>query len=557
MRKKVTSGDLHVHAIAGSHVVTFGLDWPEARAGELQGFALHRTDHRSGRADWIDAQKRYRSTDPGTDRGQRVSTLQHPVQSFLWADYTAQPGVDYTYRVLALGGVPQALSTLAEAGVTVRTIDRTASGHAVHFNRGAVAAQEYARRFKNRPPEEVTNDRAFEWLSRGLFESLIQFIDGAQAGDALRVAIYEARHAGPLQALARARQRGVDVKIVFDAKENGDEDEPPFPREDNLGSLEEHGLLDAAVGRASNPSYIAHNKFIVLVRQGQPAAVWTGSTNWSSNGFFGQLNAGHEVWNADVAGRFLAYWELLKDDPQGEALRPMLGSDFAVPDAWPDGCTAIFSPQQLRNALDRYIDSTDGADAVLVTLAFSIDDRLAQRLQADSPGLRYVLMDGIKGNKKQVEKISAAVRDIRATEAGRVAIGAYLRGNALDQFLVERSNTLAKHVQFIHTKFMLVNPLGARPLVITGSANFSLASCTQNDENMLVVSGDEEVADIYLGEFMRSYSHYAFRDAVESARKAGRPFEAKPLNEDRSWAREYYGAGFRSRQRRYFAHAAP
>ena len=26
----------------------------------------------------------------------------------------------------------------------------------------------------------------------------------------------------------------------------------------------------------------APNKFVVLVRQGQPAAVWTGSTNWSS-----------------------------------------------------------------------------------------------------------------------------------------------------------------------------------------------------------------------------------------------------------------------------------
>ena len=159
----------------------------------------------------------------------------------------------------------------------------------------------------------------------------------------------------------------------------------------------------------------------------------------------------------------------------------MLSTDFAVPEAWPGGCTAVFSPQRLRNALDRYIASTDGADAVLVTLAFSIVTALAQNLKADSDGLRYVLMHGIKGNKKQVEKISAAVRDIRTTEAGRVAIGAYLRGNALDQFLVERSNTLAKHVQFIHTTCMLVNPLGTQPLVITGSANFSLASCTQEE----------------------------------------------------------------------------
>ena len=192
---------------------------------------------------------------------------------------------------------------------------------------------------------------------------------------------------------------------------------------------------------------------------------------------------------------------------------------------------------------------------MFVTLAFSLDDKLANSLKAESNGLRYVLMDGIKGNKNQVEKISAAVKDIRSTEAARVSIGAYLRGNALDQFLIERNNTLATHVQFIHTKFMLVDPLGAKPVVISGSANFSLASCTQNDENMLIVTGDKEVADIYLGEFMRSYSHYAFRDAVESARKANRPFVAKPLNEDCTWAQEHYRDGFRSRQRRYFAHS--
>src|SRR5689334_5579660 len=86
MRAKASDHGLHVQAIAGSHVVTFGLDWPQARAGELQGFALHRTNHRTGRADWIEAQKRYRSTDPGTARGEKVSTRQHPVQTFLWAD---------------------------------------------------------------------------------------------------------------------------------------------------------------------------------------------------------------------------------------------------------------------------------------------------------------------------------------------------------------------------------------------------------------------------------------------------------------------------------------
>jgi phosphatidylserine/phosphatidylglycerophosphate/cardiolipin synthase-like enzyme len=553
MRTMASMDGLHVHAIAGSHVVTFGFDWPGDRAGELQGFAIHRTDHATGRARWLDAQKRYQSTDPGTRKGELVSTLHHPVQSFLWADYTVDPGAIYTYRIMARGGMPDALTALAEVSVEIRTIARTGSGHVVHFNRGAVAAQEYARRFENRPPDDVPNGAALRWLSRGLLESFLAFVGTAQAGDALRVAIYEARYRPALEALAGARRRGVDVRIVYDAKENGDDDEPAFPREDNIDMLQETDLLDVAIAREQGTSNIAHNKFVVLVRDGGPAALWTGSTNWSENGFFGQLNVGHEIHDPETARQFLEYWERLALDPAAGPLRSDLSNSIAIPATWATGCTPVFSPRQQRDALDRYIAALDDAPVVLVTLAFSIDEKLGRALAAEGSGLRYVLMDGIKGNKAQVAKIRQAVKDVRASESGRVAIGAYLRGNALDQFLLERNNAMAKHVQFIHTKFMLVDPLGSAPLVISGSANFSVASCIGNDENMLVIAGDTEVADIYLGEFMRSYSHYVFRDAINAARLAGRPFQPKPLSEDRTWAAEHYGDGFRSRQRRYFA----
>lgn len=554
MRIRATSADgaLTVHAIAGSHVVTFGLDWPEARAGELQGFALHRTDHSTGRADWIEAQKRYLSTDPGTRRGERVSTRQHPVQAFLWADYTARADRSYTYRVVALGGTPAALTELADVTVEVRTTSATKSGHGVHFNRGAVAAQEYARRFDNRLPDEV-GAAAEEWLSHGLLESLVAFVDRAAAGDALHVAIYEARHDAPLEALARARARGVDVKIVFDAKDNGDAEDPPFPRDENHDFLSRHALLDVATPRETNPSFIAHNKFVVRSTGDAATEVWTGSTNWSDNAFFGQLNVGHEVTDAAVAAKFLAYWELLAGDPSGEALRPELAALTPLPDPFPAGATMVFSPQPGRAALDRYVGAAKGASVVLVTLAFSIDDALGQVLGTESDGLRYVLMDGIKGNDTQRAKMEATVTAIRKTEAGRVAMGAFLRSNAMDQFLRERFNGMSKHVPFVHTKFMILDPLGPSPIVITGSANFSDASSNKNDENMLVLVDDADVADIYLGEFMRSYSHYAFRDAVESARKSGREFDPKPLNEDRSWSAEHYGDGFKSRQRSYFA----
>ena len=52
---------------------------------------------------------------------------------------------------------------------------------------------------------------------------------------------------------------------------------------------------------------------------------------------------------------------------------------------------------------------------------------------------------------------------------------------------------------------MLMDPLSIDPIVVTGSANFSKVSTNDNDENMLVIRGDQRVADIYFTEFNRLF----------------------------------------------------
>ena len=71
------------------------------------------------------------------------------------------------------------------------------------------------------------------------------------------------------------------------------------------------------------------------------------------------------------------------------------------------------------------------------------------------------------------------------------------------------------HVTYIHLKFILRDPLGPDPIVVTGSANFSKASTTENDENMIIIRGDARVADIYFTEFNRLFFHYYFRSVVQ------------------------------------------
>jgi phosphatidylserine/phosphatidylglycerophosphate/cardiolipin synthase-like enzyme len=101
---------------------------------------------------------------------------------------------------------------------------------------------------------------------------------------------------------------------------------------------------------------------------------------------------------------------------------------------------------------------------------------------------------------------------------------------------------------------MLVDPLSSNPIVITGSANFSDASVNTNHENMLVIRGDTRVADIYLGEFMRQFSSYAFRDAAAAKGADAANFKPQDLLTDNSWIKRYDVAGSSGALRRaYFS----
>jgi phosphatidylserine/phosphatidylglycerophosphate/cardiolipin synthase-like enzyme len=99
---------------------------------------------------------------------------------------------------------------------------------------------------------------------------------------------------------------------------------------------------------------------------------------------------------------------------------------------------------------------------------------------------------------------------------------------------------------------MLIDPLSEDPIVVTGSANFSDASTTENDENMLVIRGNKRVADIYVGEYMRLWNHYAFREWAASQKQPSQT-KFKFLDVGNNWFRSYFGDTDRSRQRQYFA----
>ena len=93
---------------------------------------------------------------------------------------------------------------------------------------------------------------------------------------------------------------------------------------------------------------------------------------------------------------------------------------------------------------------------------------------------------------------------------------------------------------------MLVDPLSADPVVVTGSANFSKASTNSNDENMMIIRGNQRVADIYYTEFNRLFNHYYFRSVYNNVKKNKRSSTVSIfLDESGKWLEKYKRGTFR------------
>ncbi|RWD01461.1 MAG: hypothetical protein EOS58_25670 [Mesorhizobium sp.] len=546
-------GDFQVYAVSGTNTVSFGIDFDAAKIADLMGFAVERHDLKNGERYYMYGFKVFESIYPHPDENLIVSTFDQPVQSFVWDDFTAKDGQEYVYYFHPLKGAPKNLDrSLPPVPIRIETEKAFTTGtHDVFFNRGVASSQAYARKFDNKAPDQLDSakrEEALQWLSRDLDDALKAFIKQAKAGDTLLGAFYEFRYLEAATWLKEAIDRGVNVRLVLDAKRNGGQIDkktgkpaPDFPRTDNKKTVKDAGLPASAIAcwREKNVDNIAHNKFLVLLKGAaqKPAQVWTGSTNLSDGGIHGQTNVGHWVRDAAVAKYFQDYWELLSKDPgksptdtaaQSKAAMGGFRDDVAgllqAPTDWttiPQGTIPVFSPRAGSAVLDMYADMLDRSNALgCITLAFGISavfkGPLAKHTTA-SP-LTFLLLE--KRDLPPKPKPGAAPKPF-VTLGWKQNIypawGSYI-ADPLYRWTREtnaKKLRLNQHVSYIHSKFLLQDPLGPNPIVVTGSANFSDDSTNNNDENMLLIRGDKRVADIYFTEFNRLFFHYYFRSVHE------------------------------------------
>src|SRR5437870_12354023 len=107
MRFKSQSPGGKLCAVTGVNTVSFAVLATKKTKAGLLGFAVERIDPVADERYFMTGFKVFASVIPHPDVNTQVSTYDHPVQSFMWDDFTAKPDQDYEYRFYPVKGKPK------------------------------------------------------------------------------------------------------------------------------------------------------------------------------------------------------------------------------------------------------------------------------------------------------------------------------------------------------------------------------------------------------------------------------------------------------------------
>jgi phosphatidylserine/phosphatidylglycerophosphate/cardiolipin synthase-like enzyme len=92
----------------------------------------------------------------------------------------------------------------------------------------------------------------------------------------------------------------------------------------------------------------------------------------------------------------------------------------------------------------------------------------------------------------------------------------------------------------VHSKVVLVDPLGDHPVVLTGSHNLGPKASGTNDENLLIIRDRRDLAAAYATNIMAVYNQYRWRFRRQSQPESKR---WKGLEDNDKWQQGYLRAG--------------
>lgn len=533
------------------------LAWMFAYTPDCWGFAIWR--------DRLTAQKRHDfrnvhnrvgfAKDKPRPHEHRASTI-WPFQRYTWTDHGVNQGDTVTYTITPMIKGPSGLlpdeTRSAKVGPLIVT---SAAGESIHayFNRGIVMSQFISRalgdnftrsdvlKLKKQLAQDDDNLRKF--LMGQLGGRLIDLLDQAVEKKTWHVyaALYELDDEQLIDRLASLGERAHLVLSNGSKRKKGTDGNVKAARRlEGVVDLHRRMLWSEGLG---------HNKFLVLARsRKQPVAVWTGSTNWAATGLCTQMNNAVLIENEEVAQIYLEQWNRLRDDRRlssrgsfhfGETL--MKSNDAAKETRGGDGQYVVWFSRTIGGAdLDAASDLIKRARYAILFLMFEpgksgllqvIQSRLAGDGAKDGQGLyvhgvvNTLRNEGRDVQVKLVRRGKGETFRLKVVQPEGVGgnLASWAREVARADFLLQQGGQIGHAI--IHSKVIVIDPF-TNPIVITGSHNFSRPASVANDENLLFIKGNGELAQRYAVNIMSTYQHFRWRAYLQQcAAKNRRPWQ--------------------------------
>ena len=483
--------------------------------------------------------------------GERRASTNWPIQKYQWTDYMANPGDRLAYRVLPMVGPDKKnlKPDPASAGEWTPevTLSHTMSaGIEVVFNRGIVASQWVSRRLgatehdlQNAKLEEVIGtpgDPFRNYLAGPLGKRLFELL-GTAAKQKLQVyaVLYELDDQQLTDALIKLGDHAHVVLANGSVKKKG-EDQNDEARAALDGKVELHN-------RMTSPRALGHNKFLVVCDEDEtPRWVWTGSQNWTRTGLCTQANNSVLIDDRQLAAEYRSQWDLLRD--AGDATPQSLRDSNSQPRDHVVGKAhrrLWFTPTTGHVDLADAREIIKGAERAVLFLMFNPGPRetllsaIIELARADHAGARLYIR-GVVNQDPSTTKTPVELFDQRNRE--KTDYGVVLPA-AIDEptkFFRRELKKLDRAFAMVHSKVIIVDPIGPKPVVLTGSHNLGPKASGTNDENLLVIRDAPELAGAYATNIMAVYNQYRWR----FRRKFQDPSRRwKGLVDDDSWQNAY------------------
>jgi phosphatidylserine/phosphatidylglycerophosphate/cardiolipin synthase-like enzyme len=468
---------------------------------------------------------------PAPDAG--ITSTQSPFRRCIWTDHTVIDTDNVSYRVTAMKAGPNDTFTPDAGTTTGWTAPVVATGDAgggleAYFNRGTLMSQIVSRFVKGDTSDDSLRNfvkslsdpttQARWYLSGDALHQILAFLHDADLrGSQIHAAIYEMNDEELVGALKPFGSRG---HVLLG---NGSATKPNI-----AGELSDAGLevkhRDLSKAGKSSPS--VHNKFVVESdAHGNAIRVLTGSTNWTTTGLCTQLNNVLIIENATIAKRYLDQWGKLV--AAGNDMPPALKTSNSTPTT-DSNITVYFAATngetEFKPVLDLIKNAKDGALFLMFMPGQSpLLDALLGRAQDNDIYVRGVVSSvtpskngDIASVGGEVVKSGAPTQSFHDDVQLPHGVSATNEPSWADvEFSVSQIRN-AGMIAIVHSKTIVIDPFSDNCAVITGSHNFSVAASEKNDENLVIVRGNKQLAQAYALHINGVYDHYSWRGYLGS-----------------------------------------